>query len=170
MRNIHIKPPCHDEKENDFITIGFLLPNSFSTPRQKARLLTHRQSLCGVATWPTPPCHSEKLHFFWKFHILPIWQQFFQKCLKMIQDLSESISICEISNLCLFSFTVVYIFSSEGGQLALVHFESYDWRKYLRTVTCKPSLFIAASIAAGAQMSHFLIRVTCTYASWVPWK
>ena len=37
-------------------------------------------------------------------------------------------------------------------------------------VTCKPSLPIAARIAAGAQMSHFLIRVTCTYASWFPWK
>ena len=40
----------------------------------------------------------------------------------------------------------------------------------MRAVTCKPSLFIAASIAADAHISHFLIRVTCTYASWFPWE
>ena len=39
---------------------------------------------------------------------------------------------------------------------------------YLILATCRPSLPIAARIAAGAQMSHFLIRVTCTYASWFP--
>ena len=139
------------------ITSGFFYLNSSSTPPRRARPSKRPQSRYDAAVSPRRPCHSEIWHLSSNSCSQKKNSTRHSNAFKNFENFPPSppLLCCSLSLLQLEWITGPTIAKGKLKIFVRIFF-------FIIKRTCRPSLLIAARIAAGAQMSHFFIRVTCT--------